>query len=318
MNLEGIASVFEQGPPPLVFTSSFAADATKEQFTLPIPGFEGHAAVTRSSYNVFVSIQRFGWSFESPHVENLRWGKADVVRSPVPVLGGESGEVLLSAGYLVDQVRCYSAFEEVGVRRAKFSALHYDLDGHPANMRMAALRRDAIIRSTGRAPCVSVRHCGNHSHNLIDNSVMDAASKSEGTSTIDWMITGSAFFRMGGGTFIRLVQAISLVVNREMVPSIIGLPPPAAALISEELKDYSVHNYKTFVQCSTETWEDSTDSDDEARSPRARADEGAGARRRRRKTLPKQVAFESAWTALLAIFNGFVWVSGATIGPRFS
>lgn len=248
---------------PLISSSSLAADATQERLTLPIVGFTDCPQVTTSSYHVFVSMQEFAWVLAGDDDEERQWHKHLPERPVVPIIGGESGEVLHSAAYLVDQVKAYTAHEASGVQRARMSSLHWDLDGHPANLRMAALRRDAVIRETGRTPCCSVRHCGNHCQNLIDNCVMDAAEgEDDPMSTMDFMITGSAFFRMGGN-FLRFVQAVALVINTLMLPTVVGAPPPNAAAVAEELRYYCVSNYKTFVQCPTETWDDSSGSDDD-------------------------------------------------------
>ena len=50
-----------------------------------------------------------------------------------------------------------------------------------------------------------------------------------------------------GATFLRLVQALGVVVPRDMLPTTLGPPPPEALAMGEELKDYYVSNFKGFV-----------------------------------------------------------------------
>ena len=123
--------------------------------------------------------------------------------------------------------------------------LHFELDGHPANLWMVNFRRQDVIDAsveivgTERIPAVSLHHCGNHRNNLVENSVVDTI----GLSYHAFLITGAAFFRMSSN-FLRAAQALGPLVSGNMVAPVLGAAPVRYTLMAAELKDYSLKNYK--------------------------------------------------------------------------
>ena len=87
--------------------------------------------------------------------------------------------------------------ETSGLQNAAHASFHHDVDGFSANGRMVAIRREELIIAFGRAPPISVKHCGNHIQNLIDVIVTTACDASPSPV----LASGAAFFKMGRNFF---------------------------------------------------------------------------------------------------------------------
>ena len=247
VELQSLASQFERDPP-LVFSAGISGDATKETLRLEIPGLKesGLGHVGRSAWNVMVSLQRFVWT-PMPAADDddyplPNWSLFEVNRPNVAVLGSETGENVAEALYYVVQMRQMERLELAGIKHSTIGTLHFDLDGHPANARAAAIRRSDVEKATGKTPLTSLRHCGNHSQNLVDVVSIATCSK----TLLDYMKVTSYFLHMGTN-FLRLVHYTPIFMDRWMQPPTIGHPPALASLIADELEDYFVKNYKNHI-----------------------------------------------------------------------
>ena len=129
--LQGIAESFRQCPP-AVFVCSASCDATKERLSLPIHSGLLKAATT-SAWNVMVANSRFAWAYED---DRRPWYQCDFVRMNVPVMS-DAAECLHEAMYELPVTKGFSELEIVGAQKASVAIAHWDLDGHPANMRTA-------------------------------------------------------------------------------------------------------------------------------------------------------------------------------------
>ena len=277
-----------------VFVSGAYCDATKEQ--LKIPMHDGLLPdVCRSSWNVLVSSQRFAWCFEGA----TQWFQSDFVRPNVPIVS-DAGECLLDGMYRVPSVSAFADLEVAGMQAAGIGIAHWDLDGHPANIRMVAGRRAELKPGT----LVSVRHCGNHANNLVEGCVLDCIGYG-----ISLFLCMTAMFLSMGGNFLRLIHATPQLISNFMLPPV--RKPPAESefdrLIAEELKDYSVRNYKAFVDAATV---------DDAWSSDESADEFDKEENNKRRK--KHWAFIGAWDRFLAFWKGRnIWRVSESIGPHY-
>ena len=186
-----IASLFKARPPS-TFVGGFSCDATQETLTLPMVGFEGEGAIaTRSAWHVLVSSHRFSWS-PGGYCECLcarPWERVQLSRPNVALTSSESALTLWNASFHVRSVQGFATFEIEGVTHAVRAFLNYDLDGHPANVLLAAHRRTEVIQKARKIPAVSVFHCGNHRVNLIENALVDCF----GPEPNAFMVIGCAF-----------------------------------------------------------------------------------------------------------------------------
>ena len=184
---------------PIMFVSGLACDSTKQELTLALPGFEELPQMTKSSWNVFVSQHRMSW-VPGSNCDDIRWLRIDFNRPNVPIVTSESAQTLRATCYHAPQIQRFSELAEIGALTAELVAVHWDIDGHPANIRMAMLRRDELLRAKtnvgGHLLC-SARHCGNHSQNLCDNNVVDSTSE----DTHKFLLTGGCFMKMGATSF---------------------------------------------------------------------------------------------------------------------
>ena len=196
-----------------------------------------------------MSSQRFAWCW-GPE----RWWQSDYVRTNVPI-SSDAAECLYDGLYRLPAVSSFADFEHTGMGEATIGIAHFDLDGHPANPRMVAGHRTDLPTST----LVSIRHCGNHANNLVENCVVDAVS----TTLLAWLYMVSILLSMGGN-FLRLIHGTSDMVNQHMrAPLREGVVPESVRLLAAEIKDYSIRNYKAFTDATTldEAWS-SDESDD--------------------------------------------------------
>ena len=212
-------------------------------------------------------------------------------------------------------IQNFAATELAGLKSAKFGFLHSDLDGLASNINMVSCRRQELIAALGdkkKGPAISVMHGNNPMVNLAENRTTDCFDSSL------WVMlsAGSSFMRMGAN-FLRLIQSVFPLVEREMKLPVLGEPPEAATLTTNELMDYALRNFTASFSNHDDSWSD--DEDEAAQSRRAR-DEGmdeptqrARSEFRRRKFLYKQ-----AWLAFVAIFNGCIWGAHSSIGPCYS
>ena len=275
-----------------IFVSGMAADATKETMILPLAGLGDGDEAAKSSWSVLVSIQRFSWVIKDPmDSATLPWRQIDFSRPIVPLIATEVVAHLFAGLYHAPQIRFFADFEKAGVEGALLSALHFDLDGHSANLPMVALRRQELLEETRKLPAVSSRHCGNHAQCLIDNCVIDSSDSSIHT----WFTCGSAFFRMGGD-FLRLIHVVFPYVDRSFETPVLGAPPFEASRLTQEIRSYSLANFKTYQAAEEDPWSDDEVGDEDPDDPD-----------RKRKTRAGYQALEKAWDAFQRIFNGVVW-----------
>jgi hypothetical protein len=202
---------------PLVLVCGMAADCTKHTFDLQMVGLDGEVHSTNSSWNVMVSTHRFAWVEDDGDAE---WKRIDFVRPNIALVSSESAATLYSTMYSVQQLRSFSNLEISGVSTAVLCMFHWDLDGHPSNIRAVGIRRNTLIDQCGRMPLCSVKHCGNHTNNLIEVSAVGACHP----CTYTWLASGSAFFKMGGN-FLRIIAAVVVEVDRNLLPQVVSEPP---------------------------------------------------------------------------------------------
>ena len=137
------------------FVSSLSSDATSDTLNLPMLGAEDPEAqhCSRSVWHVLASLQWFGWSLKpvQPQPDDdddgerlLDWNRYELVRKPVPITSSESGETIYEGLYTLPANQSCTTFELVGISNARFGMLHFDIDGHGANMRSISCRRDKV------------------------------------------------------------------------------------------------------------------------------------------------------------------------------
>jgi hypothetical protein len=287
--------------PPVAFTSSMSSDCASEVLNLPMLGMEGApSAITRSSWHVLVSTNRFAWTGASEDVH--KWNRADFIRPNVALTGSETGEVLHDGMYLVGAIKPFADLELIGMTTARFPMMHFDVDGHGANLRCVGIRRDEIIDAglpSSNPPCVSLWHCGNHRNGISESATQSAV----GQDALTFLTTGAVFFKMGGN-FLRLVQAVAVVFDKLLPKPVVGEPPPLAKELSDELRDFAVCNYKFFVFSRSNHV--AAGDDDDGIDQKLEAD------RRRRSWL-----YNRAWDDFLSFFNGFIWTADDTLPKAF-
>ena len=233
---------------PLVWAAGMSADGTLQKLNLPMLGFEDVPYLTRSSWHVVVITYRASWVGSvvgAPDDDELEWYVADLTRPNVPLTSSESGECIWQSLYHVPQVAAFQRTELTGVRQAAISFLHWDLDGAASNPRAVLLRRAEIIEETQKMPLVSLRHCGCHTTNLTDIGTVDADDLRGDLFT--WLSTGALLFQMGG-CFLRVVQAVQPWLEDNFPEPVCGDAPEDAKVISAELMDYSIRNFKSYSQ----------------------------------------------------------------------
>ena len=135
------------------------------------------------------------------------WFQIEFVRPNVPT-SGDSGEVLFDGLYGLPQVASFRVLEDAGARRGDIAILHFDIDGHPANMRTVAGRRATLPAGL----LVSARHCGNHATNLVEGYIITAAEHG-GERVLPWLYIATLFLGIGGN-YIRLVQSVASLVQK--------------------------------------------------------------------------------------------------------
>ena len=297
---------------PVHFVASLSADATSQELQLPMVGLAGQEAahLTRSSWHVLVSTQRISFTQldegQTQQVGELRsWRSVDFVRPNVALVSSEHADTLYAGLYTVPPISHFSKMEMQGLRRATFKMLHYDLDGHPANLISAAMRRSAVIKEIGATPMVSVFHCGNHQVHLAESAGIDCAP----SSSYAFLTTACTCFRMGG-IFLRLVQAVVLLYDRFPINIIVGPRPPNAECVSKELMSYSVMNYKGFID---EKFEDASSSGEEDFDIGDKPDKERREKERRRRRR-RHYLFKKSWLEWLEIFNGDMWSANTAGG----
>jgi len=282
--MRGLAQYFDAHPP-LIFVSSMASDATKQKLRFAVSAGLP-ASASRSSWGCLVSRHKFMWCFPGSET----WFQIEFVRPNVPI-SGDSGEVLFDGLYGLPQVASFRALEDAGARRGDVAILHFDIDGHPANMRTVAGRRATLPAGL----LVSARHCGNHATNLVEGYIITAAEHG-GERVLPWLYSATLFLGMGGN-YIRLVQSVASLVQKYLPAPAAGdiLPPD---LTTTEIMDYSITNYKAYSDAMAhDTWS----SDEEL-------DEDEGEPRRGKPGLPRHRAFERAWADFTSFFNAKFWV----------
>ena len=98
--MEDQAKKFADAPPEL-FCSGFSADCTIERLNLPFLGLEELRHITRSSWHVMVTLQRFCWSAAASR------SVFEPTRPNVPLLSTETGENLEHSCYALPQVQIH-------------------------------------------------------------------------------------------------------------------------------------------------------------------------------------------------------------------
>ena len=295
---------------PVAFAASLIGDCTTQSLNLPMLGLEKHPHLSRSSWHVMSSLHRFSWipnTGEGFECERESF-TIDLVRPNVALVSTEDHTCLFQSLYKMPQVEHFSEFEKAGCH-ADFRILHFELDGFSANAYVPALRRADLLAANGSAPYITMHHCGNHAAHLNDNVTLRTCDE----TLFQWLTAGCCFYRMGGN-FIRLLQSVPEMVNRFMLPVVIGHPPPMAATISAEVMDFSLRNFKSFADSLDACWssDDETPRDIPSQSDRE-------ARMRRRLHRERHAAFKRAWQEYLQVFNGHVWASAdGELGPHYS
>jgi len=292
----GISVVFGRQAP-LVFVSGTYCDATKEKLQMSMHNSTTSSqklllpSVTKSSWNVLVSSQRFAWCFDNERQHE--WYQTDFVRPNVPI-ASDAAECLLDGLYHLPATASFKDLEDLGMKTAQVAIAHWDLDGHPANGRMVAGRRAQLAEGV----LASIRHCGNHANNLVEGCVVEAVSG----ALLAWLYMTSMFLSMGGN-FLRLIHATPACVKKYMVPPQRGEPPESAKLLSHEVRDYSIKNFKSLADATglDQAWSSDDDDDDKADHP---------------PTRKRHFAFIGAWDRFLAFWNGDIWHDGP-MGPHF-
>ncbi len=296
-----LADSFEEAGP-LIFCASISGDGTTDVLNLPFVGLSddmSHAG--RSAWHVMNSLQRFSWTMHQVSDNELSpWFCFEVTRPIVPILSSEKGATLGQSLFGVEQVRSHERFERIGLKCGSRSSLHFDLDGHSANIRMVCIRRAFLSRENGQPPMTTVRHCGNHVQNLIDVAVLSACS----SDVVAIMAIGSLFFRMGGN-FVRLLHNLPSFLDAKLPIQTLGPPPAGAAIAMDELQDYCIRNYKGFIEDTNHAgWSSDEEGDYEA----AFGTDFDTAHRQKRASLKRRHwLYKDSWKEYRGIFNGNGW-----------
>ena len=122
--------------------------------------------ITRSSWHVCVSTQRFAWTRRDANAGGAN--VIETVRPNLPVTGTERGENVYATNYELPQIEPYSTFEMAGLRAAQRPGFFFYLDRHGGNLRVACMRREKVRAALGKDVPVILRGCGNHVQNTID------------------------------------------------------------------------------------------------------------------------------------------------------
>ena len=197
-------------------------------------------------------------------------------------------------------IKHFGETEAAGLSAATVGAAHFDLDGHPANQKMVAARLETLPKNT----LCSVRHCGNHANNLVEGCTLDAV----GCGVYLFLCITTMCLSMGGN-FLRLIHSTPELISKYMLPPVREPPEESEfdSLVAQELKDYSVCNYKALVDATAmdEAWSSDDNGDD------------IEAEKKGKKRSQRYWAFTNAWDRFLLFWAGCnVWRLCDNFGPH--
>ena len=278
---------------PAVWVTGLTGDETKEKLALRLSSDDADPSLQRSAWNVLVSKHSFSWACLNPQGQPW-WMVMDCQRPPVPLLS-TTAEAAQHGFYDLPQVLPYTRLENEGTLRAAIAIHHLDTDGASSMIRMGAKKFEQL------PPRALFSHhvCSNHNNSHVEGCLVVAVD----SKVLPWLYSMGCFFQMGGH-FLRLVHAVSLMIDKEMIPPVRGPPPPDPRGFASELENYCRLNYKMFYEGS-QADTGAFSSDDESVSPR-----GAAVPAR-----PRHVHYEQAWRELRAFWNGPLHVDA--VGPHY-
>ena len=108
------------------------------------------------------------------------------------------------------------------------------------------------------------------------------------------------------GHFVRLLHVVPKLVSMHFPPVVIGAPDEFDRLVSAEVADYSLANFKSYEDASeAEQWSGSDEDTDVRRKRGPRASQ-------------RHVEFAQAWALYLEVFNGAIWKAGLKMGAHYN
>lgn len=198
---------FETTPGFEIFGASLCSDATKERRKRPMhDGLPGEA--WKSSWNVYVTIQRFGWFME----HNTVPFQTDFVRASIC----NELRFPINGTYTMPVVEPFTQCEDAAILHAAI-CFYCDLDRHPSNRIMCAKRlhaankaRKAIASAKPRLPALgSSLHCGNHVEKLCECCAIGVCD-----FHICRFFWTASHLLGNSGYFLRLIHSLPAVIAR--------------------------------------------------------------------------------------------------------
>ena len=101
------------------------------------------------------------------------------------------------------------------------------------------------------------------------------------------MVTGCAFFRMGSN-FLRLVQSLGPMLDRDWRTPCLAAPSQLALDTAAELQDFHIRNFRGFTECSDDMWSSDEEAERDIEGEMDEAQNKSRADRRRRHYLYKE------------------------------
>lgn len=174
--LSDIAASFRQDPP-LFYCMALCADATAERLNMPMAGLEKMPHLTRSAWHVLVSTQRHSWCKQTAD-GTFKWTAADYQRPNLPLVATEKAGILFETLFDLPQIKKHTELVEEGLNSSQIATfVHFDLDGHSANLRMVLAFYNSMKPGSKRRLLLTTNHCSNHCQNLVDLAVVDCVDE---------------------------------------------------------------------------------------------------------------------------------------------